>query len=330
MALDEIILLDVGHGNCSIIRSGDNVVVVDAGHGATLWETLNQEGIDTINAVIVSHADRDHIAGVASLLTSEKIAVQAIYVNPDATKNKCGNSAWNMLRSAVEDARERKALKTKVGVDTDDPGAIEVGSILLEVMSPTPEFAMGGSGSSTPDGEQLLTSNTVSIVLRVHYDGVPLVLLAGDIDGVGLEKMLDEKAEALAKVLVFPHHGGKPGGSTSEDFTNILLEGSKPEMIFFSNGRHHHLNPRPEIVETIKAESSARIVCSQLSKLCSEECSDSFDHLHEVPAKGRSGKDCCGGSIRFDLTELLSGDFSSLGDHEAFVGKIESALCRRT
>ena len=328
--MSEVILLDVGHGNCSIVRSGEQAAVVDAGHGATLWETLNQEGIKTVHAVIISHADRDHIAGVANLLTSKEISIETIYLNPDATKNMCGASWWNMLRSAVADARKHKGTKSKIGVTTDDPGIIDIGDIQLEVMFPTPELVMGGPGAKTPDGKHDLTSNTVSIVLRATYKGVPLVLLTGDIDGTGLEQMRGEKEDISAKVLVFPHHGGLPGREQPEAFTQRLLDGTNAEMVFFSNGRSHHSNPRPEIIEAISSRANVKVICSQLSKSCSEECANSSAHINELPAKGKHAGDSCGGSIRLKFDDLISSDYASLKGHEVFVASIQSALCRRS
>ena len=42
------------------------------------------------------------------------------------------------------------------------------------------------------------------------------VLLTGDLDGIGLENLLEETGDIKSRVLVFPHHGGVPAGFVGE------------------------------------------------------------------------------------------------------------------
>jgi len=56
----EITILDVGHGNSTVVR-GDVVVVVDAPPGRTLPDELDRTSTKRVHHVVLSHADRDHI-----------------------------------------------------------------------------------------------------------------------------------------------------------------------------------------------------------------------------------------------------------------------------
>jgi len=38
MDLSELIILDVGHGNCSVLLDPEGVVVIDCADGIVLWE----------------------------------------------------------------------------------------------------------------------------------------------------------------------------------------------------------------------------------------------------------------------------------------------------
>jgi len=80
--LPELLILDVGHGNCAILRDTQGVSVVDCGKdGSTLVSTLRHLRINEVHHVLISHADIDHIGGLPQLL--ETFPVHNIYMNPD-------------------------------------------------------------------------------------------------------------------------------------------------------------------------------------------------------------------------------------------------------
>ena len=82
----ELTVLDVGHGQCVVLRDTNGVLLFDAGAEATLLDFLERNNINEIDAVLLSHSDADHIAGVVSLLLSESVHVKRLYLNPDADK----------------------------------------------------------------------------------------------------------------------------------------------------------------------------------------------------------------------------------------------------
>ncbi len=44
--MTSVVLLDVGHGNCAIVRSGDATAVVDCPTGSILLDTLIDLGVE--------------------------------------------------------------------------------------------------------------------------------------------------------------------------------------------------------------------------------------------------------------------------------------------
>src|SRR6185436_11845015 len=74
-SLAELTILDVGHGNCAVLRDDRGAVIVDTGVGVTLLEFLEQCGITAIDAVLISHSDSDHVAGLIKLLSQPHIEV---------------------------------------------------------------------------------------------------------------------------------------------------------------------------------------------------------------------------------------------------------------
>lgn len=80
-------ILDVGHGNSSVLIDSQNVTVIDAGLGIKLIEFLETNGVKEIDYLLLSHADRDHIGGTMGLLTSENILVKNVFLNTDSVKD---------------------------------------------------------------------------------------------------------------------------------------------------------------------------------------------------------------------------------------------------
>ena len=67
MDLPELIVLDVGHGNCAVLRDREAVTVIDCPPPATtLVETLEVLDINIIDQILISHADIDHAGGLPS------------------------------------------------------------------------------------------------------------------------------------------------------------------------------------------------------------------------------------------------------------------------
>lgn len=326
-ASPEVLILDVGHGNCSIIRSDGSACVVDAPAGSTLLATLRHLGISCIDTIILSHADKDHVAGVNALLTCRDIEVKSLYVNPDATKG--ARSPWMKLRTSVRDARQRGKLRVVTDLTSDRSPPIVVGAVTLEILAPSPELILGGAGATALDGKTPLTSNSMSVVIRVTYDGEGIFLLPGDLDGVGLLSMMEEGKIASAKVLLFPHHGGLPGDSSPEEFVRQLCHHVQPELVVFSNSRESFANPRHEIVTAIRAVSAAKIACTQLSKTCLvNTIGVSTVHLHDIPASGKKDNSCCAGSVRFNLDDLVASTAICLVQHQEFVlNNVTAPLC---
>src|SRR3990172_11947028 len=79
-------VIDVGHGNAAVAVADGRVVVIDAGPKVGLLEYLLREKIEDVDLVILSHADRDHIAGLIGLLGTGTIRVRRVRLNSDAMK----------------------------------------------------------------------------------------------------------------------------------------------------------------------------------------------------------------------------------------------------
>jgi beta-lactamase superfamily II metal-dependent hydrolase len=321
----KIILLDVGHGNCAIVRSGEATAVIDSPTGAMLLDTLRDLEIHTVETAIISHADKDHIAGILSLLTSDNIRVDRVFVNPDSQKN---TRIWRDFRVAVAVAERNGTCTVVPSLSTTSPGEIEVGAARITVLCPSAALALTGVGGTTPRGRNV-NSNTLSGVLRIDADdGAGSILLAADMDEVGLAEAIDAETSLEADILVFPHHGGLPGAANTQEFTGKLLQAVRPNTVVFSNGRGRHDNPRPEIVDAVRNRGCG-VACTQLSERCHSQPVDARDYLEPLRASGRKEGFSCAGSMTLELQPDGHRPAERAARHQLFISeRVTSPMCR--
>ena len=75
--------IDVGKGDCILIRSENHTVMIDTGYKETaddVFDFLDSSGVSEIDALILTHYDKDHIGGAKEVLS--RYQVDKIYV-PD-------------------------------------------------------------------------------------------------------------------------------------------------------------------------------------------------------------------------------------------------------
>ena len=322
----DLTILDVGHGNCAVLRDDRGAVVIDAGPGSTLLEFLEQREITAIDAVLISHADADHVGGLLALLAQEHIVVRTVFLNTEPLRK---TAAWDQLLVALTDAHRRRAVKVHSQLTSTSSELLRREEVEIQVLSPSPVMALVGAGGQQPGGPQL-SANAMSAVVRIVVNGIPEVLLPGDLDAVGLDYLLAECPEPRARVLVFPHHGGRPGRADPEDFAARLCTIVGADVVIFSIGRGKHATPQPEVIRgVLRAKPGAHIACTQLSERCAASLpSAPPTHLNERPARGRVGNTCCAGTIELTLRGDASTYTPARSGHRNFVEReAPAALC---
>jgi beta-lactamase superfamily II metal-dependent hydrolase len=327
--LADLTILDVGHGNCAILRDERGAVIIDAGFGATLLELLEQRAITAIDTVLISHADADHLAGLLTLLAQQHIVVGAVFLNTETLRK---TALWNAFLVMLTEARKRRDVKVHSQLTSASSELLRRDGIEVQVLSPSPELALVGAGGRPPGGGPTLSANAISAVVRIVVNGTAEVLLPGDLDAVGLEYLLAECPEPRARVLAFPHHGGRPARADPADFAARLCTIVRAELVVFSIGRGRHATPQPEVIRgVLRATPDAHIACTQLSERCAASLpSAPPTHLNERPARGRVGNACCAGTIELTLGGNTPTYTPARAGHRTFIEReAPTALCIR-
>lgn len=255
--MPSLYILDVGHGNSSVLFDRGGVAIFDAGPGDCLLAFLKNHKVSTVEYVILSHADKDHIAGLIGLLSQSQIKIGCVYLNSDSTKKKSETFGvlWENLLRALQDHHKRtdgNIDKFKLGVTPQINEEINIGDVGVEVIAPSQMFAGLGAGSVDRRGREI-SSNSLSAVIKIIYKKTAVALLPGDIDMVGLEYLLDEHPNLEVWMAVFPHHGGRPGAGSVEGFTRLFSNVTKPKYMVFSVGKNQDKFPRPEVLTTVES-----------------------------------------------------------------------------
>jgi competence protein ComEC len=167
-----------------------------------LWH----RGIHRIDEVIFSHADLDHFNGIVDLL--DRFAVGQVTCTPSfADKPTPG------VRHALRILNER-GIPMRI-VKAGD--RLTAGDVTLEVLHPP---AIG------PDGNE----NARSLVLLVRHAGHS-ILLTGDLEGKGLQRVVGEIPPQHVQVMMAPHHGSHLTNTAD------LAQWAQPRVVISCQGR---------------------------------------------------------------------------------------------
>jgi beta-lactamase superfamily II metal-dependent hydrolase len=318
-------VLDVGHGNCTILKEAGRTVVFDAGPKSGLLEYLLQQKITKIDLVLISHADEDHIGGLIALLATNSFDIKVIRLNTDSLK---GSDIWNDLAFELDELSRKGKLDYSPALTVADNGKFDSADVKVEILGPSAFLATKGPGGKDADGRKI-TTNSISAVIRLHYKGHAVALLTGDVDQIGIDELKRMGSPIEAGVLIFPHHGGK-GASDMAKFSAELYARVKPKWVLFSIGRGMHGTPIPDVIAEARKIANLKISCTELSEHCSAAApAQEHTHLSPVFARGRDSRHCCAGSITIPLDPGETA-FPIWEAHQQFItSSASTALCRK-
>lgn len=188
--------IDAGKADAIVLRSESSTVVIDCGEkgdGKKVVAYLEEQGVTTVDYLIVTHYDRDHVGGAAKVIKS--FDVKSVLA-PDYEEE------------SEEMTKYRKALNEKGITPTLVTADLSFTLDDTEYTVYAPEKNFYGEDND----------NDFSLVTKVvHHDNV--FLFTGD----AMEQRLDEIMDAgQCTLLKVPYHGRKL------DNLGELLEAVKP------------------------------------------------------------------------------------------------------
>lgn len=224
-----VTFLDIGQGDSILIQTPDGVqMLIDGGPDGTVLRRLAKEmpWFDrTIDVVLGTHPDKDHIGGLVDVLKNYQVA------NIITTENRSRTSVDNAFSDAI--------TKEKANIIMARAGQV---------------FMLGASTSVTvfsPDHDPTgLETNTSSIVVKVSYGDIDF-MLTGDAPINIEEYLVKVYGQALSsEVLKLGHHGSRT--SSSENFLKTV----HPVYGVVSAGKNNSYgHPHIEVVDAVRAHN---------------------------------------------------------------------------
>ena len=213
--------IDVGQGDATlIIDSSGESLLIDGGRSKTrIRDRLTAMGVTDIDAVLASHGDADHIAGIIEVF--DMYSIDEFY--------------WNGQPHGTQTFTDMMAAVTAEGstvVIAERGDTIPLGGLSVNVLHP-----------STLTGD----SNVDSLVVEISCGSVN-VLLTADAESPSETSMLSGGVLSEVDVLKIGHHGSQT--STSYPF----LAAVSPEVGVISAGLTNSFgHPHQEVLDRLAA-----------------------------------------------------------------------------
>lgn len=230
----KIYFLDVGQGDCTLIRTpyGKNIII-DGGDGNSdkydygekvVYPYLLDRRIKKIDYLVASHADNDHMGGLIYIL--ENMKVEQILLGIQSQES-------NQLKDLIDIANKKKVkiiiLKAgdEIKIDKD---------IRIKVLFPIKNNLIL---------ENSLNNN--SLVFKLKYNNFSM-LFTGDIEEIAENELINLYKDNLkSTILKIAHHGSK--SSSSKEF----LKSVSPQIAVIGVGKKNKYgHPNEEVLLRLK------------------------------------------------------------------------------
>lgn len=225
----EISFIDVGQGDCILIQTARENLLVDTGPRRENYNAaekivlpyLMEKRIGQLDFLFITHEDADHLGGAQYLLANLPVAKVAV---PEAG-DRITSEEWQSGIPAEYYRNEEKFVTLKAGDYIHFSSGLQI-----EIMAPVEE--MNNTGAD---------SNNNSLVIQMEYLGKK-ILLTGDMEAEEMESILDRGADWNSDFIKIPHHGGKGSLDTA------WFDSTNPRAVFVSVGKNSFGHPSREVI----------------------------------------------------------------------------------
>jgi competence protein ComEC len=214
--------IDVGQGDGVLVQAGGEDYLIDAGRaeeGPNVVDFLRSRGVESLDGIVVSNPDADHIGGFLDVFDAFEVGV--VYVSGDDKGTLTYNS---FLRGVREEGSKVEVVRAGRRLDW--------GGVRADVIAP-------------PPGELISETNDNSVAILLTY-GTARVLLAGDAEAREEDYMANGPYTGPLAVLKVTHHGS----NTSS--TPLFLSRFPPQIAVIQCGADNpYGHPTPETLDRL-------------------------------------------------------------------------------
>lgn len=208
--------IDVGQGDCELVRIPEqdgtyfNLLIDsgDAAHGEDLVKTLRRLGVDTFDAVVVTHPHADHMGSMGEVL--REFGTERFYMTEVPESQTPTTVSYEKMLDALAEIGGKIQW---IGAGDEIPGP---DSAVIRVLAPE-------------KGAEYGSLNDYSAILKISY-GETAFLYLGDAEEAG-DTYAMENGSVRADVVKIGHHG------SSNATDDALIRAVGPDYAVISCGR---------------------------------------------------------------------------------------------
>ena len=236
-----VTVIDVGQGSSALVEfPGGYRMLIDGGgyYDRTIFDVgerlvapfLRRRKILTLDAVVLSHPDSDHLNGLIAI--AEQFHVKNLWTTGIETDGE-------NFRTLMETVERRK-----IPVPSFDrlPRRTDINGVDLEIVYPPAGFQREDQAlRNSEEWRRKFNNRSMVIAVRIGEVGI---LFPGDIEKAAEKDLVARLGERLRhRVLVAPHHGSRT--SSSRPF----LKWVSPEVVLISAGWQNRFRcPHPDVL----------------------------------------------------------------------------------
>lgn len=222
----EVHFLDVGQGDATLIVCDGHAMLIDAGDdtkGTAIQNYLKKQKIKSLDYLVLTHPDADHIGGAPVIIT--KFEISKVFVSNFEKDNK----TYRKLIQALDD-KDLKSMTPSV------KSKYSLGTAEFTILAPVTTY-------DTPN------DSSVALLLK---NGKNTFLFTGDAEEAAEKDILSTGIDISADVYKVGHHGSR--SSTSQKFFRAV----DPDYAVISCGEgNSYGHPHAETLNTLRTNSVA-------------------------------------------------------------------------
>ena len=194
----DVHFFDAGKADAILLTTADSAVLIDAGEkgfGKTILAYLEEQGIEKLDYLIVTHFDKDHVGGAAKVINNISVGT-VLQSNSPKDSDEYEKYVKALANAGIEPVTVRETL-----------------TFTLDGMACTVDPPAQETYADDP-------SNNSSLIVSV-VNGADRFLFTGDAQTARLAEFLDGDVSEC-DVLKLPHHG------QDEPLLSALLDATRP------------------------------------------------------------------------------------------------------